>query len=313
VRALAGSDRNEHAEKSPNGGLTYNSRTREGTTMASGTDLRGQVAKTMAGADRVEIKATIPQKQIKLALDTYGLSLDGDERYVYFFDTPDLELFETGVIARARRNIGSEHDSTIKFRPVDPSSVPELWRKYAGFKIEADATEKGVVKSASLTLPVAKGLIKRVAAGDEPIASLYTQDQLLFLFSLANRKLDYTKVVAMGPMRAWKWKYNHPGLPWPITGELWQRQDGARVFEVSIKVPVVQAAAACAGFMAFLAEVGAERDMGQQAKTRWALEHAVKELRGKSVPPGEVSASPDGAPAGRRSDRSKGRAAIRGR
>ena len=32
-------------------------------------------------------------------------------------------------------------------------------------------------------------------------------------------------------------------------------------------------------FMAFLAEVGAERDDGQQAKTRWALEHAVHHYR----------------------------------
>ena len=94
----------------------------------------------------------------------YGLELGENERYIYFFDTPELELFETGIIARARRIIGSAHDSTIKFRPIVPDSVPAVWRKYSGFKIEADASEKGVVKSASLTMPVAKGLIKRVAA-----------------------------------------------------------------------------------------------------------------------------------------------------
>ena len=51
--------------------------------------------------------------------------------------------------------------------------------------------------------------------------------------------------------------------------------------EVSIQgSPVAHVARkATAGFMAFLAEVGAERDDGQQAKTRWALEHAVKEHR----------------------------------
>ena len=46
-----------------------------------------------------------------------------------------------------------------------------------------------------------------------------------------------------------------------------------------IKTTVVQAAAARAGFTAFLAEVGAERDDGQQAKTRWALEHAANHYR----------------------------------
>jgi hypothetical protein len=96
---------------------------------------------------------------------------------------------------------------------------------------------------------------------------------------MANKKIDYAKVVVMGPMRAWKWKYDDPGLPWTITGELWKRDDGLQLFEVSIKVPVAQAAAATAGFMAFLGEVGAERDDGQQAKTRWALEHAARQHR----------------------------------
>jgi hypothetical protein len=244
--------------------------------MASVADTRGQVAKIMAGAEGVEIKATIPQQQIELALEAYGLVLDDHERYIYFFDTPDLELFEQGIIARARRIVGATHDCTVKFRPVDPESVPAMWRKFSGFKIEADSGENGVVKSASLTMPVPKGQIKRVAAGKEPIASLFREEQLLFLLSMANKKIDYNKVVVMGPMRAWKWKYNDPGLPWPITGELWKRDDGSQMFEVSIKTPVAQAAAATAGFMAFLAEVGAERDRGQQAKTRWALEHAAK-------------------------------------
>jgi hypothetical protein len=247
--------------------------------MAAEVETRGQFERIMAGAGGVEIKAIIPQKQVEAALRIYGISLNDSERYIYFFDTPDLELFEQGIIARARRNVGDAHDSTIKFRPVDPDAVPALWRKYSGFKIEADSSEKGVVKSASLTMPVAKGQIKRVAAGKDPIRSLFGEEQLLFLLSMANKKIDYSKVVVMGPMRAWRWKYNHPGLPWPISGELWQRDDGTRLFEVSIKAPVVQAAAATAGFMAFLAEVGAERDDGQQAKTRWALEHAANQHR----------------------------------
>jgi hypothetical protein len=127
--------------------------------MADEVETRGQVARTMEGAGGVEIKATIPEKQIDAALKAYNLSTSDKERYIYFFDTSQLELFEMGVIARARRIVGGQHDSTIKFRPVDPASVPTLWRKYRGFKIEADASEKGVVKSASLTMPVAKGLI----------------------------------------------------------------------------------------------------------------------------------------------------------
>ena len=167
--------------------------------MADALETRGRVARTMEGAGGVEIKATIPDRQVDVALKAYNLALSENERYIYFFDTPELELFEMGVIARARRVVGGQHDSTIKFRPVDPASVPSLWRKYSGFKIEADACEKGVVKSASMTMPVAKGLIKRVAAGSNPISDLFTEEQLLFLLSLASKKIDYSRVVVMGP------------------------------------------------------------------------------------------------------------------
>jgi hypothetical protein len=247
--------------------------------MSDGEPIRGQVAKQMEGVGDVEIKATIPSGQVDDALRLYNLRLDDDERYIYFFDTPDLEAFGQGIIARARRVVGDQHDSTIKFRPVEPATIPAAWRKHRGFKLEADASDKGVVKSASLTIPVVKGLIKRVAAGKSPISDLFTQEQLLFLFSLASRKLDYQRAAVLGPIRAWRWRYQHEGLPWPISGELWQRGDGERLFEVSIKVPVPQAAAATAGFMAFLSEVGAQRDPDQQAKTRWALEFEAQKSR----------------------------------
>ena len=118
----------------------------------------------------------------------------------------------------------ADHDSTIKFRPSTLIGAGRCGASISGFKIEADSGDKGVVKSASLTMPVAKGQIKRVAAGKEPIASLFNEHQLLFLLSMANKKIDYEKVVVMGPMRVWKWKHNDPGLPWPITGELWKRR-----------------------------------------------------------------------------------------
>ena len=68
--------------------------------MATGEETRGQVARTMAGAEGVEIKATIPHSQVDLAMKLYKLKMDDNERFIYFFDTPDLELFETGIIAR---------------------------------------------------------------------------------------------------------------------------------------------------------------------------------------------------------------------
>ena len=174
--------------------------------------------------------------------------------------------------------VGDAHDSTVKFRPVDPTDVGPKWRKYRDFKIEADASETSLVKSASFSMPVAKGLIKRVAGGKKPISAIFTAEQEAFLTAIAGRKIDFTSLAVLGPLLAQRWRFEDPGCPWPITAELWKRGDGKRLMEVSIKAPVVQAAAAVGGFMAFLAEVGAERDKNQQTKTRWALDYYAAKL-----------------------------------
>lgn len=237
-----------------------------------GAATKGQFGRLMAGADGIEVKATIPDRQIDTALDRYRLTVDNDEeRYIYFFDTSDLALLQTGIILRARRIVGGEHDSTVKFRPVIPAEVPGHWKELDGFKLEADASEKGVVKSASLTMPVRKGLIKKVVAGEKPIGALFSDEQESFTEAVGGKQNDFKTLTIFGPLQAHRWRFENSACPWPITAELWKRMDGERLMEVSIKSPVAQAVVAVAGFLALLKEVGVEQDLEQQTKTRWAL------------------------------------------
>ena len=248
--------------------------------MSPKTAARGAMAKLTSGAHAIEIKATIPHREIAAALRRYKLTRNNDEhRLIYFFDTPTLALMRAGIIVRARRAIGDDHDSTVKFRPVLPERVDRKWHEHQGFKIEVDASEKGMVKSASFSMPVEKGRIKRVVAGNGRTRSLFAEDQEAFLRQTAKTKVDFSKVVVMGPLDAQRWEFVDPACPWPITAELWERGDRARLMELSIKAPVAQAAAVMAGFMAFLTEVGVQRDVNPQAKTRWALEYYAARLR----------------------------------
>ena len=257
-----------------------------------GKATRGKVAKAVAGAEAIEIKATVPDHQVAQALAHFGLTASNDEeRLIYFFDTPALDLLAAGIIARARRVIGDVHDSTVKFRPVQPEAIGPKWRKYRDFKIEVDASEKGMVKSASFSMPVDKGVIKRVAAGDKTIAALFTAEQEDFLMTMARRSIDFGTLAVLGPLQAQRWRVEDPACPWPITAELWTRADGQRLMEVSIKAPIVQAAVAIGGFMAHLAEIGAERDVNEQTKTRWALGYHADRLR-EAAPAADAKAQP---------------------
>ena len=181
--------------------------------MKSETATQGKITKMVFGADAIEIKATIPDAHIEHTLSRFNLTLDNDEeRYIYFFDTPTLDLLKAGIIARARRIVGEEHDSTIKFRPVVPEEISDKLRNSSGFKIEADASEKGIVKSASFTMPVKKGLIKAVVEGEKSIAKLFTKDQEDFLAEMANYPIDYSALAILGPLKAQPVEIRRPGL-----------------------------------------------------------------------------------------------------
>ena len=95
---------------------------------------------TMAAVDAVEIKLTIrPDQELRRRA---GMEVDEDTaevRLIYFYDTPDLDLFEAGVVLRARLVRGDADDSTVKFRPVEAASIAErLAERLKGFKLEAD-------------------------------------------------------------------------------------------------------------------------------------------------------------------------------
>ena len=121
-------------------------------------DLRGLVR----GADSIELKLTLPDTSYRSAAAALDVDpLEAQIRQVFFFDTPDLDLNRVGVVARARRVQGREHDSVIKLRPVVPADLPAELRELPEFVVEVDALPGGYVCSASL-----KGRLPTTAVGE---------------------------------------------------------------------------------------------------------------------------------------------------
>ena len=73
------------------------------------------------GVEGVEIKVTVRPSEELRSLRALELDEDSAEvRIIYFYDTVELDLYDSGVVLRARLVKGDDDDSTVKIRPVEP-------------------------------------------------------------------------------------------------------------------------------------------------------------------------------------------------
>jgi hypothetical protein len=235
---------------------------------------------TMAAMDAVEIRRTIRPDQELRAVRAMEVDEDtADVRLIYFYDTPDLDLFKAGVVLRARLIKGDADDSTVKFRPVEAASVPRDWQRLKGFKLEADWVSDHVVCSASLTGRQQRGEIDEVAKGSRAIGKLFSSDQERFLSEFYKGPLDFGELRVMGPIRVLRWKPKHETFPHELTLEEWRLPNGEELVEVSIKTPANEAHQARTEFDTHLRELGLDPEGAQGTKTRTALEYFTRIFR----------------------------------
>ncbi len=232
------------------------------------------------GADSVELKLTVPETDHRSAARSLNLDvLDAQIRQVVFFDTPDLALYENGIVVRARRVQGKGDDSVVKLRPVVPDELSPKLRKSPNFGVEVDAMPGGFVCSASLKAQWGPAAVKSVLAGDRPIRKLFTTEQrdLFAANAPAGQTLD--DLVALGPINVLKLRFLPKGFPRRMVAELWFYPNGSRILELSTKCLPAAAFQAAAEARAFLSDSGVDISGVQQTKTRTALEHFSKVLR----------------------------------
>ena len=231
-------------------------------------------------ASRIELKVTIAEADIDRALEALELDFDeAERRYVTFYDTNELALFEAGIVLRSRKIIDDDDDSTVKIRPLDAEAawdlVPELFAEEGG-KCEIDRTPTREVSSCSLTVLQDRGEIDEVADGEREVSKLFSSEQeaMLDLFAPAGFELD--EALVLGPIDTVRWKIEPADLPHELTVELWLMPDGSELLEVSLKTGEDDADDALEALLAFLEALDVALDESQSTKTRRALEHFAR-------------------------------------
>jgi hypothetical protein len=221
--------------------------------------------------ESVEIKLTVRNDQEGLVRDALARAdAEAEERTVYFFDTPDLRLYDAGLVVRARQRDG-EDDSTVKLRPVVPNEIHSSWKKLAEFTIQLDAVGTNMVCSAKLEATNREGEVDEVIAGTREVSKLLSKAQEKLLDEYAPEGVNWTGVGPLGPIQVFKWKLEPKDLDHELVVEQWVLPDGSDLVELSITIEPDQIDTAGEKLRTYLTGQGLDVAGDQQTKTKTAL------------------------------------------
>ena len=210
----------------------------------------GNLNKLDPAIDKVEFKLTVlapEEPRVQAVLRSAGV--EPMRRKVYFYDTPELDLYKRNLVLRARVTDGDDDDSTVKLRPLPRSKIPR-WKK-DGVRIELDVVGKKHAHSAKLDGKPERGTIEQVEEGALALSKLFSEAQE----AVIQRKANGTKLkdlAVLGPVDARKWDLPAVYFPHELAVEEWSLPDGTRFFELSFKVERQEAASAKQEFDALL-------------------------------------------------------------
>jgi len=243
-----------------------------------------ELLRLVEGADSVELKLTIPDADRRSTVAALGMDpLGAQIRQVVFFDTPDLALYQQGVVVRARRVQRKGDDSVVKLRPVIPEHLSAGLRKSPGFGVEVDALPGGFVCSASFKAALARPRVRDTLLGDGSVRKLFTKEQRAFYGQHAPEGLELDTLSPLGPVNVLKLKFSPTEYRRRLVAELWLYPDGSHILELSTKCLPDEAFQVAAETKAFLIERGVNLGGEQETKTRTALEFFSRELLGTAT------------------------------
>jgi hypothetical protein len=233
----------------------------------------GELLGLIKQSDSVELKLTVPESHQRSAVASLGMDpLEAQLRQVVFFDTPELALYQSGVVVRARRIQGKGDDSAVKLRPVVPEHVPDRLRRNAAFRVEVDALPGGFVCSGALKGALRPTDVRAVLTGERPIRKLFSKEQRALYAEHAPAGLGLDDLSVLGPILVLKLRLAPPDLGRRLVAEVWVYPDGSRILELSTRCGITEAFQVAAEARAFLAGHGIDVTGEQETKTRKALE-----------------------------------------
>jgi hypothetical protein len=239
--------------------------------------------------DSVEIKVTLSQDQVERAIKTLAFPRESSAWRIYFCEdvapgtAPGTPLLDAGVVLRARDKAVGRDDSTVKLRPCRSSQLTDEWlNAHRGedweYKVEADWAGTRRLLAASLTAKRPRGRIAKVRRGDEPLQTLFTQEQERFLTESTESRVNLNALTMLPAVSATRWEPFRASASDPeldIRAERWVVADVLDFLELSIIAGVDEAEPRQAALEEFVRSRDLGLDPTNETKTRRVLEYLI--------------------------------------
>ena len=230
--------------------------------------------------DAVEIKFTLSDASLDLAMTSLHLGDPDKKRTIWFFDSVDSmkchpRLFRAGIILRLRRKKDGPGESTLKLRPARAELLVGDFRAGAGhfgerYSVEWDWAHDQVL-AASMDADVDREAADEMA--HEPANDSFSADQLRLLHEAGKPPPHpFADIRAVGPIAAKRWDDIGEGPLATLRAEHWTYGDDRQFLELSLKVKDLTTAEQCRdALLDDLARRGLKPDPAGMSKTETVL------------------------------------------
>jgi hypothetical protein len=231
-----------------------------------------EILEKLGNVGSVELKMTVPSDQLLGLRSIRADALTGVLREVVFFDTPDLTLYDNGIVLRGRRTQQKQDDTVVKLRPCLPADLPAEIRTSPNLKVEMDVTSTGHVVSASLKGVRPAGTMVGVLNGKSSLGKFFTKEQRSFLVDRWPEGLGWDDLVPLGPAYVILIKAIPEGYSRKLVMEMWHFPGELPLVELSTKGTPAEVFVVRNEIVEFLSSRGLQATGEQEPKTRRALE-----------------------------------------
>lgn len=238
----------------------------------------GRATRASGRLDRVEVKILVPEVGYDALLSELGRQATFT-RWVYYLDTPRLDLARQGVVIRARtasRGRGDcfRGDSVVKLRRDGPARLPRGVRRTRNLSVELDALPSTSWWTTAVSRRVRPSVVRDAVRGREPLRTLMSAEQRRFLRALTSEwgtSQSWRDLRVHGPVEVTRSVGEIPGLTGRLELQRWDLPDGSRLTEVSTKCRPSRASGMATAIRRLLVDRGIDLGTEQRSKTGASL------------------------------------------